>query len=126
MTTCPSISLLPVCIGGGLLAGGFLFFFARRKGVEANSLHLLQVFAAAALGVALGGTLHLMYGAACPDQLVEVEVHDRDKKRLELPEIEISVKVDNMHKLDILLGGTFLVYLSYRGLKTLYQNPTHL
>lgn len=126
MMTCWSVPLLPLCVGGGILAGGFILISARRRGVEATPLHVLQIFAATTLGVGFAGTAHLMYGAFCPEQLVEVEVYDRDRHRLEPPEVILSRKIDTMHALDILIGGAFLLYLSYRGLKAIYWNPEHL
>jgi len=126
MTTCPDIPLLLCCIVGGVLAGVIQYISIRQRDLNISVLPILQIFAAGSLGFGIGGTVHSMYGAICPRQLVDVQVLTADKKVLEAPVIEISVKMEAMHKADILLGSAFLLYLSYRGLKTLYRNPDHL
>ena len=64
------------------------------------------------LGIALAAALHLMYGAVFPEFLVEVL--DQKDKHLHPP--EIKVKIDTIHAMDILVGGTFLVFLACKGL----------
>jgi uncharacterized membrane protein len=102
----PQIPLLPVCLIGGSLAGlAYLVWAKARRNV-------ILCLEAVMLGIALAGTLHLMYGAVFPEHLVEVL--DKNDKHLHPP--EIKVKLDTIHTLDILVGGVFLVFLACRGL----------
>ncbi len=102
----PEIPLLPICLGGGALAGITHLLFAKTK---RNIIHTLE---SVMLGIALAGTLHLMYGAVFPEYLVEVI--DQNDKQLHPP--EIKVKLDTIHTLDIVVGGVFLLFLAGRGL----------
>jgi hypothetical protein len=102
----PEIPLLPICLGGGAFAGIAYLVFAKAK---RNIIHSLE---SVMLGIALAGTLHLMYGAVFPEHLVEIL--DQNDKRLHPP--EIKVKLDTIHTLDIVVGGVFLLFLACRGL----------
>ena len=120
--TCPHIELLWFCLGGGILAALIYVLAAYLRGTGPNTL---QVFAAMILGIGFFGTLHLMYGAVCPDQLVEVEVLPKQEGG-HVGEYSTKIKIETLHALDILVGGLFLLYLAFRGLVTLCQHPDHL
>jgi hypothetical protein len=74
------------------------------------------------LGVLLAGALHLMYGALCPINLVEVYKEGHVKASPS----EITVEINILHAFDLLIGGLFLVYLPFRGLKHIYLKPDQL
>lgn len=114
--TAPEIPLLPICLAGGAIAAIAYLLFAKAK---RNIIHSLE---AVMLGIALAGTLHLMYGAVFPEHLVEVI--DQNDKHLHPP--EIRVKLDTIHTLDIVVGGVFLLFLACRGLWVIirHKEPT--
>jgi hypothetical protein len=108
----PQIPLLPVCLAGGALTGLAYLFFARAK------RNVILCLEAVMLGIALAGTIHLMYGAVFPQHLAKVL--DQNDKHLHPP--EVKVKLDTIHTLDILVGGVFLVFLACRGLLAIIRH----
>lgn len=113
----PEIPLLHICLGGGAVAGTAYLVFARAK------RDVILCLEAVMLGIALAAALHLMYGAVFPEFLVEV--FDQQDKHLHPP--EIKVKIDTIHAMDILVGGTFLVFLACKGLWAIirHQDARH-
>jgi hypothetical protein len=114
---CVEVDLFWWCVLGATVASLLFLHSCRTKHVDVGYL----LFVAAVSGIAVAGGLHLIYCAACPPYLVEL--FDEQGTRLNAESVRVSM--DTMHRLDLVVGGGFLVFMSAKEFAKLYRNPSH-